>query len=95
MLYFVHADVVNEAAKETNPELVDGAKPGSGGYCGSCCWINGYRYCGGQCCWPEKEESKVVDDAAAYEANPDGYGGGWGGGGRGWGGGGWRDGGGN
>lgn len=70
MLYYVHADVVTEAAKETNPELVDGAKPGGGGYWGRCCWIHGYRYCGGQCCWPEQEESKVVDDAAAYEANP-------------------------
>lgn len=26
----------------------------------------------------KKLESKVVDDAAAYEANPDGYDGGWG-----------------
>ncbi|XP_024178960.1 late embryogenesis abundant protein M17-like [Rosa chinensis] len=97
--------VVNEATKETNPEQVDGTKQGGGGYCGRCCWLHGYYYCGNQCCWPEKKESKVVNEAAPYEANPDGYGGGSGGGGRegGWGGsdggygrgGGWGGGGGN
>lgn len=75
---YIHAAVVDGAAKETIPVEVDDVKQG----CGKCCTKGGKHYCGRECCEPEKEETEAVENTAAYEVNPDGWGGGRGGGGK-------------